>query len=84
MAKELLTVRDVDEKVLRRFKATAVGKGLKMGTALTQAMDTWIESEENGKKLNPRNFLKLEGLIKTRKRVYWSEEVDEALYGSKK
>ncbi len=84
MAKELLTVRDVDEKILHRFKTRAVEKGLKMGTALTQAMDVWVKSEENGRKPNPANIMKINGLIKTRKRVHWSEEVDKTVYGSKK
>jgi len=37
-----LTIRDLDESVYRRFKAKAVEEGLRIGEAVTQAMELWI------------------------------------------
>ena len=82
MKKELITIRNVDEEVLRKFKAKAMEERMKMGQALTQAMKRWLR--EKGKtKVNPRMLLKIKpfdwgpGTEKT------SEEIDEILYGSK-
>jgi len=38
MKKEMITVRRVDEDILRKFKARAVTERLKIGDALTEAM----------------------------------------------
>ncbi len=85
MRRELITVRDVDEEVLRKFKARTIEERMKMGQALTQAMKVWVKTKgEEKSKPNPRNLLKLEGIIKTKKKVRWSEEIDEFLYGFKK
>ena len=37
-----VTIRGVDEAVYRRFKAKAIEEGMKLGEALTQAMELWI------------------------------------------
>ena len=37
-----ITIRDLDESVYRQFKAKAVEEGLKIGEAVTQAMELWI------------------------------------------
>lgn len=82
MKKNLITVRDVDEKTLRNFRVRAVQKGMKMGEALTEAMKRWIKDEAR-KGPDPRLLLKVKssdwgsGTEKT------SKEVDEVLYGSK-
>jgi len=34
--------------VFRRFKAKAVEEGLRLGEALTQAMELWIEERSRG------------------------------------
>lgn len=44
-----LSVRAVDERIFRRFKADAVQRGLPLGKALTVAMNQWI-AEGRGKK----------------------------------
>lgn len=45
----------------------------------------WIEEENKKKaKLDPKDLDKLSGIIKTKKKVKWSEEIDEFLYGLKK
>ena len=37
-----VTVRDLDEKVFRRFKGKAAERGMKMGEAVTRAMQLYI------------------------------------------
>ncbi len=81
--KDLLTVRNVDEDVLGKFKAEAAEGNLKMGEALTEAMKKWVTEEENVKR-DPKNLLKIHGILKTKKKVRWSEEIDEILYGWEK
>lgn len=50
---------------------------------MTLAMKRRIEEEKKKKaKLDPKNLDKLSGIIKTKKNVKWSEEIDETLYGS--
>ena len=44
-----LSVRAVDERIFRQFKADAVQRGLPLGKALTVAMNQWI-TEGKGKK----------------------------------
>lgn len=82
MAKEVLTVRDVDEEVWKKFRAKTEEEGMRTGAALNQALDYWIKEKER-KKIhpNPRRFLKVEGLVRTGRRVEWSEEIDKVLYG---
>jgi len=83
MKKELITIRDVDDQVLRKFKAKTVEERMKMGQALTQAMKRWLREKEKTK-VNSRLLLKIKpfdwgpGTEKT------SEEIDKILYGSKK
>lgn len=82
MAKEVLTVRDVDKELWRRFRAKIEEDGLRTGQALNEAMGIWIKEREKRKgHLDPRNFLKVKGLIKAGRQVAWSEEIDKTLYG---
>ena len=72
-----LSVRDVNEKVFREFKAEAVKEGLPLGAAATMAMKLWLDKmEKNPKKsileLNPVSWGK--GTEKT------SKEIDDILY----
>jgi hypothetical protein len=84
MTKEVLTVRDVDENVWRRFRAKTEEKGIKTGQALNEALGFWIEEKAKGKNQpDPRRFLKLAGIVHSGGRVRWSEELDEALYGKR-
>ena len=85
MRKEILTVRDVDEQEWRRFRAKTAEEGLKTGDALTQAMKLWVkERESQGMKPDPKLLLKVKPITIGRKKVRWSEEIDETLYGSSK
>ncbi|RMF90457.1 MAG: hypothetical protein D6733_03835 [Methanobacteriota archaeon] len=74
-----ITVRDVDEKVFRRFKAEAVKEGQKLGQAVTRAMKFWLEKkhEERGPAKSLLDLKPIdwgEGTEKT------STEIDSLLY----
>ncbi|MBI2147939.1 hypothetical protein HYU19_05745 [Candidatus Woesearchaeota archaeon] len=72
-----VAIRDVDSDVFREFKAEAVHQGLKMGSALTLAMEKFL-SEAKGKKSL------LEGWKPTRwgkGTEHLSEQVDDVMYG---
>lgn len=85
MKKAIVAVRGVDEEAYRRFRAKAVEERVNVGDALAEAMRGWVrEKEENETRPDPRNFLRMEGFIKTKKKVRWSEEVEEVLYGWEK
>ncbi|MBS3054899.1 MAG: hypothetical protein J4452_00195 [Candidatus Aenigmarchaeota archaeon] len=83
MKKEMIAVRGVDEEVLRKFKAKTSEERMKMGQALTEAMKIWVKEKEKRIDIDPRNILKIKP-FKVGKKVRWSEEVDEILYGWKK
>ena len=71
-----LSVKNVDDKVFRKFKAESVREGLKVGKALTMSMDSWLE-KTNSKKMSILNFKPVswgKGTEKT------SEEIDKVLY----
>ena len=82
MTKKMIAVRDVDEAAFRKFKATASEENMNIGNALTVAMKQWTEKEKIKTAPNPRNLLKIKGIIKSKEKVRWSEEVDEILYGA--
>jgi hypothetical protein len=76
-------VRDVDEKVWRRFRAKTEEQGLKTGQALNEALGIWIEQRDKlARRPDARRFLKMKGIVRTRERVEWSEEIDRTVYGS--
>ncbi len=52
VAKEVLTVRDVDEEVWRKFRAKTEEEGPKTGQALNEALDIWIKEKER-KRVRP-------------------------------
>lgn len=80
-----VAIRDLDEDTFRKFRAIAIEERMKTGEALAIAMKRWIKEKE-GEKTKPdaRNLLKISGIIKTKKKVKWSEEVDKFLYGLEK
>lgn len=80
-----VAIRDLDEETFRKFRAVAIEERMKTGEALTIAMKRWIREKEGEKpKPDVRNLLKISGIIKTKKKVRWSEEIDEFLYGLEK
>ncbi len=85
VAKEVLTVRDVDEEIWRKFRAKIEEEGLRTGQALNEALGIWIrEKDRRRNQPDPRNFLKIEGIIEAGRLVRWSEEIDKILYGEEK
>ncbi|MBI4177497.1 MAG: hypothetical protein HY516_03965 [Candidatus Aenigmarchaeota archaeon] len=88
MTKKMIAVRGVDEDAFRKFKAVAAEENINVGNALTVAMKQWTEKEKIKTIPNPKNLLKIKGIIKP---FSWgkdtentSKDVDEILYGSKK
>jgi len=84
MEKTFIGVREVDKEIFRKFRARIIEEKLKLGVALTLAMKLWMEKEKQKKVLDPKNLLELNGIIKPKNKVRWSEEIDEFLYGLKK
>lgn len=50
MKRDLVTIRDVDDEILTRFKAKAAEHKMKMGKALSEAMLVWVQSKSRHKK----------------------------------
>jgi hypothetical protein len=76
-----ITIRDLSEAVFRKFKAKAVEEGMKLGEAITQAMEMWIKQRTTEPPL---------GLLQI-KTSNWGEcterasiEVDRVLHGEKR
>ena len=72
-----VSIKDVDENIFREFKAESVRNGLKIGKALTLAMQLMLQKKEKKPKmkfldLKPRDW------GKGTERV--SEEIDSILY----
>ena len=71
-----ITVREVDEKAFREFKAEAIRQGLTVGTALTLAMEKF--RTELGKKKQLKLWKPTSWGEVTE---YISEKMDDILYG---
>ena len=72
-----MTVRDVDPHVFREFKADAVRKRLKLGTALTLAMEKF-RADLREKKVKFTDWRPVRWGKGTK---HVSEQTDEILYG---
>lgn len=73
-----LTIRGLNDRVYRRFKARAVEEGMKMGDAVAQAMELWIretKKDPNLRLTDIETFNWGKGTERT------SSEIDELLYG---
>jgi len=82
--KTTIAVRDVDEETFRKFRALSIEERMKLGDAITIAMRKMIREKETKKKSDPKNLLKIKPIKVGKKKVRWSEEIDEVLYGWKK
>ena len=82
--KTTIAVRDVDEETFRKFRAMTVEEKMKLGDAVTMAMKNLLEEEREKKRPDPKNLLKIKPIKVGKKKVRWSEEIDEVLYGWKK
>ncbi len=75
-----ITIRGVDEKVFRKFKAEAVKDGARLGSALTRAMRFWLSKK--GKEKRPeKSLLELKPIDWGKGTERSSVEIDEILYG---
>jgi hypothetical protein len=83
MEETFVGVRNVNEETFRKFRALAIEKRLKLGEALTKAMALMLEKKEKEQTNNAKLLLKMKP-IKIGKKVRWSEEIDEVLYGFKR
>ncbi len=72
-----VSVKNVEEKVFRDFKAESVRDGIKMGKALSLAMKLWLEKKEKKPKMKILNLKPIHWGKKTTKT---SEEIDEVVY----
>lgn len=83
MEESFIGVREVNTEIFRKFKALAVAKKMKLGDALTKLMQKAIKEEREAQKTkpDPKNLKKITGIIKTKEKVKWSEEIDNILYG---
>ena len=77
MNEEPLSVRKVDKKVFKEFKAEATKEGLPVGVALTMAMETWLEKKDRKK----QKFLEVKPWSWGKGTEKTSSEVDKILYG---
>jgi hypothetical protein len=75
-----ITIRDVDEKVFREFKAEAVRDGTRLGRALTRAMKFWLDTKKREKR-SKRSLLELKPFDWGADTEKSSVEIDEVLYG---
>lgn len=79
MKKDILTVRDVDEEVLNTFKAKATAHKMKMGKALTEAMQVWLKTKKYPKK-SGKLFAKSRPFDWGKNAEKTSTQVDNILY----
>jgi len=73
-----LTIRGLNASVFRKFKAKAVEEGMKLGEALTQAMDIWIRQVADKRELS---ILDLEAFDWGKGTEKVSVEIDKIIYG---
>lgn len=81
MSESMLVIRKPNKSVYKRFRQKALEEDLNLGDAITEAMRYWLDLKQKNKRPNPKNLLKLNGFIKVGKKVKWSEEIDQIVYG---
>jgi len=79
MKRDLLTVRDVDDEVLDIFKAKAAEHKMKMGKALTEAMQVWVKTKKHPKK-DSKMFVKARPFDWGKNTEKTSTQIDDILY----
>jgi len=72
-----ITIKNVDENTFREFKAVAIRNGIKLGTALTMA----IEKFKDGLQKKHYRFTAIKPTKWGRDSKRISVEIDEILYG---
>ncbi len=82
---KITAIRNLDEETFRKLRAVAIEENMKVSEAMNIAMKKWLaEKKKHEIKPDPKYLLEIKGIIKPGKKVRWSEEVDEFLYGLKK
>ena len=72
-----ITVRDLNDEVFRRFKGRAAERGMKMGAAVTQAMQLFIARDAQKSKRQALKRLQERG----KPTDATSKEIESLLYG---
>ena len=72
-----LTVKDVNEKIFREFKAEAARESVNIGKALNLAMSIWIQKSTKPK----RSLLDIKPVSFGKGTERLSEEADKIVYG---
>jgi hypothetical protein len=72
-----ITIRNLHENIFRKFKASATEKGVKLGVALTQAMELWVKKS---KEPPPAKLSSIKPFNWGKETEKTSREVDKLLY----
>lgn len=78
--KKVITVRNIDEEVLRKFKVVIIINKMHMGQALTKAMKDWIRQKERSERIDSRLFFKFRPFDWGRGTEKTSKEIDDIMY----
>ena len=78
---DILVVRKINKNLYDKFRERALEEHRNVGDALNEAMVEWLKKQDDSKKLHIEGILNLNGIVKTKKPVKWSMEVDETIYG---
>lgn len=81
MQDQILVIRKVNRGVYKRFRQKALEEESSVGDAVTEAMRCWLEEKKKGGKAGIKTLPRLNGIVKAGKRVRWSEQIDDVLYG---
>ena len=84
MKREMHAIRGLNEDTYRKFRQKAIEERLKVGDALTFAMEDWLKKEKNRKEVNPKRLLKMKPFDWGKGTEKTSKEIDEIIYGSKR
>ena len=81
MEKTFIAVRNVDAKTFNKFKVLSTEEQIKLGVALTIAMQYFINERESlQKNKNMQDFLSIKPIDFGPNTERTSEEIDEILY----
>lgn len=83
MTKTFIGVREVDEEVFRQFRAMTVRRRIKLGEAITKAMENLLEEQKIKEKKKKRlHYLdEVKPLSFGNGTENTSEEIDKIVYG---
>lgn len=72
-----VSIKNVDERIFREFKADAVREGLSIGNALNLTMELWLQKKNKKPKMTLLDFKPRDWGRGTEKT---SEEIDKIVY----